>query len=144
MAKLPEGHHTITPGFVVPGVAKLIEFLQTAFGGKVLARYDGPGGAVMHAEVKIADSVVMMGEPKPPEYPAMPAMLSLYVDDVDGIYKKALAAGATSKEEPNNKFYGHRSARVSDPSGNVWTISKVVEDLSDEEIQKRMASMGHG
>jgi PhnB protein len=145
MAKIkrPEGHHSITPGFSVPNAAKVIAFLEQAFGGKVVDRYDGPNNAVMHAEVKLGDSVVMLGEPMQ-GMQAMPAMLSYYVDDgdqVDAVYQKALAAGATSEAEPKNQFYGYRSATVRDAGGNRWTICAVVEELSKEELQKRMASM---
>lgn len=147
MAKIkrPEGHHTITPGFAVPNAAKVITFIEKAFGGKVVERYDGPGGAVMHAEVMIGDSVVMLGEPMPGHMEAMPASLSLYVDDgdqVDIVYKKAVAAGAVGEMEPKNQFYGYRSATVRDVGGNRWTICAIVEQLTQEEIHKRMANMG--
>jgi PhnB protein len=147
MAKLsrPDGHHTITPGFIVPGAAKVIDFLRQAFGGEVVDRYDGPGGAVAHAEVRIGDSVVMMGD-SAMGHAAMPAALSLYVDDgsaVDAAYKRALAAGASSVTAPADQFYGYRSATVQDVGGNHWTICAVVEQLSREEILRRMAAMKH-
>jgi len=144
----PAGHHTVTPSFTVTGAAKVLDFLQRAFGGKVVDKYEGPGGVVFHAEVMIGDSVVMLGEAQPdkPDHTPMPAMFSLYVDtgnDVDAIYKKALAAGAKNLMDPQNQFYGYRSATVQDPGGNKWTISAIVEELSREEIEKRMASMPH-
>ena len=141
----PEGHHTITPSFIVPGAAKVITFLEQAFGGKVVERYDGPNGEVHHAEVLIGDSVVMMGEPQG-EWGPMPACLSFYVataDDVDATYKRALAAGAKSEMEPKNQFYGYRSACVRDAGGNKWTICAVIEQLTKEQIAQRMKDMPH-
>ena len=138
--KLPPGHHTVTPGMVVPGVAKLIDFLKEAFGGECCERHEGPGGHIMHAEVRFKDSSVMMGEPMPGWDP-MPCMLSLYVDDVDATYARAIAAGAKSLETPADQFYGHRTARVQDPSGNRWSIRTVIEDVSAEEMQRRIAAM---
>jgi PhnB protein len=145
MAKFPrpDGHHSITPSFVVPGVAKVLAFLEKAFGGKVLDRYDGPGGTIAHAEIRIGDSAVMCGDPVRGMEPR-PAMLSFYVDDaaaVDATYKKALAAGATSVTEPKDQFYGYRSATVKDPGGNQWTICAVIEQVSSEEAHRRMAKL---
>jgi PhnB protein len=139
----PAGHHTLTPGFSVANAGKVITFLQKAFGAKVLERYDAPEGKVAHAELLIGDSVVMLGDTNP-QMPAMPAGLSYYVvngDAVDTTYKRALEAGGRSLAEPKNQFYGYRSASVEDVGGNRWTICAIVEQVSDDEIQRRMKDM---
>ena len=133
---VPEGHHTVTPYLVVEGVPKLIDFLKQAFGAEERLRMPRPDGTVMHAEVRIGDSIVMMGEPMG-EWKPMPGMLHLYVDDTDSLYKRALQAGATSLREPSDEFYGDRAAGVRDPSGNHWWIATHMEDLSPEELAKR-------
>ena len=135
---IPEGYATVTPYLCVVEAAKLIEFLKQAFAAEVIVRMDGPDGSVMHAEVKIGDSMVMIGQV--PAERATRAMLHLYVADADATYKKALAAGATSVREMADQFYGDRSGGVRDAFGNDWYIATHVEDVSPEEMKRRMAA----
>lgn len=137
---IPDNYHTVTPYLVVPGAAKVIDFLKQTFDAKEVVRMAGPGGAVMHAEIKVGDSIVMMGEPMGPQ-PPMPAQLYVYVKDVDAVYKKALAAGAATVCEPADQFYGDRNCTVKDPGGNHCGIATHIEDVSPEEMKKRMAAM---
>lgn len=137
---IPDNYHTATPYLVVPGVAKVIDFLKQTFDAKEVVRMPGPGGSVAHAEIKIGDSIVMMGEAGGPN-PPMPAQLYVYVKDVDAVYKKALAAGGTSVREVTDQFYGDRNGTVKDPCGNHWGIATHKEDVSPEEMKKRMAAM---
>jgi len=140
---IPEGSHTITPYLVVEGVPKLIEFLKQAFGAQELGRMARPDGGVMHAEVKVGDSKLMMGEPMG-DWKAKPCSLYLYVEDVDAVYQRAIQAGGTSVSEPSDQFYGDRTGGVIDPSGNYWGIATHVEDVSHEEMAKRFAAMMAG
>ena len=139
-SKKVNGYHTVTPYLVVHGVAKLIDFLKQTFGAREKERMQRPDGAVMHAEVTIGDSTIMMGEPMA-EFPPMPANVYVYVADVDTVYRRALQAGATSLREPADQFYGDRNAGVQDPYGNQWWIATHIEDLSPKELERRMRSM---
>lgn len=114
-------YHTVTPYLIVPGVAALIEFARQAFDAAEVQRYARDDGSIMHAEIKIGDSVLMMGEPTA-EFTAMPASLYLRVADADASYARALTAGATSLRAPEGQPYG-RSAGVRDASGNHWWIT---------------------
>ncbi len=133
---VPDGYHSVTPYLTVTGVANLIDFLKEAFAAVETERMTRPDGTVGHAEVRIGDSMVMMGEASDAWKP-MPSALYLYVADVDGVYRRALAAGATSTMEPMDQFYGDRSGGVKDPAGNIWWIATRVENLSREELERR-------
>jgi PhnB protein len=136
---VPAGYATVTPYLCVTDAGKLIEFLKQAFDAQLLFKMDGPGGRIMHAEMTIGDSRIMLAQPEPGK--ETNAMIHLYLPDVDAVYKRALAAGATSVREPADQFYGDRSAGVRDQFGNHWYIATHVEDVSEEEMQRRMAKM---
>jgi len=133
---IPDGYHTITPYLIAEGVPKLIDFLKQAFGATETFRMAQPDGTVRHAEVRVGDSNIMMGEACA-DFKAMPCSIHLYVPDSDAVYKRAIQAGATSIMEVADQFYGDRSGGVRDPSGNSWWISTRKEDLSSEEIANR-------
>ena len=134
---IPSGYHSVTPYLVVEGASKLIDFLKKAFNAQEIARMKGPEGRVAHAEVKVGDSIVMMSDATA-QFPPMPGNLYVYVEDVDMVYKRALEAGAASVSQPTNQFYGDRSASVKDPMGNIWGIATHVEEVSPDEMQRRM------
>lgn len=136
---IPDGYHTVTPYLIVEDALAILDFLERAFGATVLDRYLAPDGSVTHAEFRIGDSLVMLGGASA-QYPAIAAMLHLYVEDVDAVYRQALAAGATSLREPENMPYGDRSGGVKDPAGNQWWIATHVEDVSSEELARRQKS----
>jgi len=140
---IPDGFHSVTPYLVVEGVPKLITFLEQAFDANEIERIPGPDGAVAHAEVRIGDSIVMMGSPRG-ETKAMPTTLYLYVTDIDATYTRALAAGGVSISEPTDQFYGDRTGAVRDPGGNEWHIATHVEDVSKEQLTKRMQAFSQG
>jgi PhnB protein len=136
---IPEGYHSIQPYLISRDADKIIEFTKKAFGAEELMRMPAPDGGVAHAEVKIGDSIVMMGGS--PDQVSQPATVLLYTEGVDDVYKRALAAGGTSEREPEDQFYGDRSAGVKDPAGNTWFIHTNIEEVSEEEMERRMKEM---
>lgn len=133
---VPDGYHTVTPYIVVEDAAGLIDFIAGAFGAVERMRSTRPDGAIMHAEVQIGDSVIMIGGGSA-EVPAKTAMLHLYVEDVDAQYKRAIDAGGAPLREPETQFYGDRSAGLRDRWGNEWWLATHVEDVTPEEMERR-------
>ena len=135
---IPDGYHTITPYFAVRDAAKLMDFLKRAFDAEEVDKLATPDGTVMHGQMKVGDSMVMIGHvPPDANYPLMPAMLYMYVKDADAAYRKAMQAGGKSVMEPIDQFYGDRSGAVEDPAGNQWWLATRKEDLTSEELMKR-------
>jgi PhnB protein len=135
---IPDGYHAITPYLVVQGAEKLIDFVKQAFDAKEIERMSMPDGKIGHAEVRIDDSIVMMGDAREETWKAMPSSVYLYVTDCDTVYKRALEAGAISLMEPRDQFYGDRTGGIKDPVGNHWFIATHKEDLSKDELDKRV------
>ncbi len=133
---IPEGYHTVTPYIVVTGVIKLIDFAKQAFGATEVFLSKRPDGSVQHAEIKIGDSIVMMGEGGEGGKVFL-GMLHLYMEDGDAVYQRAMAAGAKSLREPTDQPYGDRMSGVEDSFGNQWWIATHVEDVSSEELEQR-------
>ena len=144
---VPDGHHTVTPVLVLDGAAEAIDWYRKAFGAEETSRAVGPDGAIMHAEIRIGDSLIMvhdtMGEAKGPRtFGGSPVSLWIYVDDCDALFNRAVAAGAQVPPGPMgalaDQFWGDRSGTVIDPQGYRWTIATHREDLTPEEIKQRM------
>lgn len=146
---VPEGYHTVTPYLIVNAGAKALDFYARAFGAIERLRIDA-GGKIGHAEITIGDSCVMLAD-EHPEIGALgpttvggsPVSLHLYVEDVDAVVARAVAAGATLVRPVADQFYGDRVGGVADPFGHRWFIATHKEDLSPEELQRRAATQGH-
>jgi uncharacterized glyoxalase superfamily protein PhnB len=134
---IPEGFHTVTPYLCVRGAAATIEFLKKAFGAELAFEpLKRPDGLIMHAEIKIGDSRVMLGDASE-QHPPTQSGLYVYVPNVDASYQRAVTAGGVSSMEPVDMFYGDRSGCVKDPSGNSWFIATHKEDVGQQELKKR-------
>jgi len=134
---IPNGYHSVTPYLTVRGAGKVIEFLKQAFGAKLSHEpIKRPDGSIMHAQVTIGDSRIMIAEESEMARATI-STLYLYVPDVDSVYKQAVKAGGAKVMEPMDMFYGDRSGGVKDPSGNSWFIATHKEDVAAQELQKR-------
>jgi len=143
---VPEGHHTVTPHLILDNAAKAIEWYRQALGAEEVTRAVGPDGRIMHAEIRIGDSLIMLndemgGGKSPKAIGGSPASLWLYVEDCDALFNRAVAAGAQAAPGPMGKmtdqFWGDRSGTVTDPHGYTWTIATRKEDLTPQELKQR-------
>ncbi|MES1241843.1 MAG: VOC family protein [Acidobacteriota bacterium] len=141
---IPDGYHSVTPYLVVKGAARALDFYKQAFGATELLRMDGPDGSIGHAEIKIGDSPVMladehpqMGFRSPQTLGGAGVSLMIYVENVDEVFPRAIAAGGKELRAVQNQFYGDRSGTLEDPFGHVWTISTHVEDIPEDEMLRR-------
>jgi len=150
VSPIPDPARSITPYLIVRDARRMIDFYKKVFGATEALCLDMPDGRIGHAELAIGGAGIMLSD----EFPDMgflspiaigagrsPVAIHIYVEDCDSVYEAAIAAGATSLREPADQFYGDRNAQVKDPSGHSWDISSHVEDVSPEEMKKRMAAM---
>lgn len=145
---IPDGYHTATPYLIIKGAAAALDYYKRAFNATELLRLEGPGGMIAHAEFKVGDSPIMIGEESlemgyrgPQALGGSPVSVMLYVENVDTLFAQALAAGGTVMRPVQDQFYGDRSGTLTDPFGHVWTIATHKEDLSQAEIDARFAAM---
>jgi PhnB protein len=147
---IPEMYRRITPCLVVDGAAKALEFYAAVFGATERMRFAAPDGSIAHAELQIGDSVLIVddasphrGTQAPPAggLPGTPVFQFIYVQDVDATVARAVEFGATLQRAPEDQFYGDRDAFIIDPFGHGWTVASHVEDVSGEEMGRRMAAL---
>ena len=145
---IPEGYRSITPYLIIKGAARAIEFYKQAFGATEIMRFPGPNNTIGHAELRIGDSVIMLADEapggqyrSPDAFGGSPVSLMIYIEDVDKVFARALSLGARQTRAVEDQFYGDRSGNLVDPFGHIWTVSTHVEDVSQEEMQRRMAAL---
>ena len=145
---IPEGMRSVTPHLICAGAGEAIEFYKKAFGAVELSRIPGSNGKIMHASIRIGDSVIMLNDENP-EWGALspkalkgsPVTIHLYVQDADAVFAQAVKAGAKATMPLDDMFWGDRYGKVEDPFGHQWSIGTHVRDVTPEEMQKAMAQM---
>jgi len=147
VSPIPAGYEAVTPYLVIRGATQAMEFYKKAIGAAEIFRLPGADGKIAHAELKVGAGVVMLademeGQPSPLTVGGCPMSLMVYVSDVDAQFAKAVAAGGVVKRPLADQFYGDRSGTFTDPFGYTWTLATHVEDVSAEEIDRRMKVMG--
>ena len=150
---IPDSYRRVTPCLTIQGAAKALEFYANVFGATERMRTPGPGGTIVHAEIVIGDSVVIIAEENPYEgtkappaggMAGSPAFLFVYVEDVDAVMARAAELGASVQRPPQDQFYGDRDGYIIDPFGHGWTIASHVEDVTPDELARRMAELFGG
>jgi len=147
---IPGSYRRVTPCLTVQGAAKALEFYAAVFGATERMRTPGPGGTIVHAEILIGDSVVIIADedpnqgtkaPPPGGLPGSPTFLFIYVEDVDAVIAHAVELGASLQRPATTQFYGDRDGYITDPFGHGWTIASHVEDVTPDELARRMAEL---
>lgn len=145
---IPKGYHTVTPSLFVAGAAKAIEFYKKAFGAEEVMRFPAPDGTIMHAELRIGDSTIMLGDEMPDQggkspraYGGSPVSFFIYREDVDAFWKQAVDAGAKPIQPLIDQFWGDRAGCIQDPFGHVWWLAQHIKDLTPEELRKNAEAM---
>jgi uncharacterized glyoxalase superfamily protein PhnB len=140
---IPKGYHTVTPSIVVAGAAKAIDFYRKAFGAEEVMRFPGPDGSIMHAEIRIGDSTIMLGDEMPDQggkspkaYGGTAVSFFVYKDNVDAAWKRAVDAGAKPIMPLIDQFWGDRAGCLEDPFGHKWWLAQHIQDLTPDELQK--------
>ena len=146
---IPDGYPQVTPYLCVDGAAAAIDFYSEVFGATERMRMPSPGGKIGHAELQIGDSLIMLAD----EHPEMgirgpkaiggtPVTISLYVEDADRVFERAVEKGATATRPVEDQFYGDRMGQFEDPFGHKWSVATHVEDVPEDEMMKRAAEVG--
>lgn len=146
---IPEGYPRVSPYLYVNGANEALDFYAKVFGAAERARMPGPEGKILHAELEVGDSIIMLsdefeqfGNRSPKSVGGTPVLISLYVEDVDDTFNRAVEMGAKSIQPVHDQFYGDRSGQFEDPFGHRWSVASHIEDVSPEEMAKRAAQYG--